>query len=255
MSARAARDVRVTSRESPASIIRKSPLKDRCVSEAEINLMAWSSQIPLCDDLWLEMQARNLGVVEFSILRQMEDTCIGDFYENDRVSMEYAMPLSALSQMWIFSLYEFFRTWRQRAKEIIDTNKKILDAKTNDDEDVIASIIKESQEKEKYIRTGVSWYSLHISKSDDVSFVSEVQDYMRKTEDLFRSVEALRVTIAKHEVPKTNKFVAEAPGYGRVNLATGSIYWFVTLKDDTKINVDRREVANEFFMISDDQEE
>jgi hypothetical protein len=32
----------------------------------------------------------------------------------------FGTPLSALSQMWIFALYEFLRTWRQRAEQLSD---------------------------------------------------------------------------------------------------------------------------------------
>ncbi len=68
---------------------------------------------------------------------------------------------------------------------------------------------------------------------------------------LFRDAEALRVTLAKHEVPKTKGLFAEAPGYGRMSYADGSMYWFVTLKDDSQIKVDRRELGNAFLGIDD----
>jgi hypothetical protein len=36
-------------------------------------------------------------------------------------------------------------------------------------------------------------------------------------EPLFRRIEALRMNLAKHEVPKLHAVPAMAPGYGRIN--------------------------------------
>jgi hypothetical protein len=78
------------------------------------NLFTWRASIPLCDDLWLGMQAQNIAIVD-SVIRHFEQQALQHYYANDRFSMEHLAPLSAMSQMWVFALYEFLRTWLQRA--------------------------------------------------------------------------------------------------------------------------------------------
>ena len=84
----------------------------------------------------------------------------------------------------------------------------------------------------------------------DAAFVASVQTYWDFSEPIFREAEALRVTLAKHEVPKTRGLVAEAPGYGRMNHFTGSMYWAVTLKDESQVQIDRRTLGNDLFGIA-----
>jgi hypothetical protein len=89
------------------------------VSENDFNLFSWSDTIPLCDDLWLGMQARNIAIVDMTILRPMEGEALGEFMRTERTPTMILVSLSALSQMWGFSLYEFLRTWRQRARDLL----------------------------------------------------------------------------------------------------------------------------------------
>jgi hypothetical protein len=53
----------------------------------------WLSGIPLCDDLWLSMQAQNIVVVDL-IVRQFEHEALEAFYENDRFSVDTFIGLS-----------------------------------------------------------------------------------------------------------------------------------------------------------------
>jgi hypothetical protein len=66
-----------------------------------------------------------------------------------------------------------------------------------------------------------------------------------RTERLFRRLEALRVSLAKHEVPGVKESYAMAPGYGRIDMTTGSIYWQVSLRGDEIDIVSRRRIADE----------
>jgi hypothetical protein len=86
--------------------------------EPEFNLFTWHASIPLCDDLWLGMQAQNIAIVDH-IVRQFEQQALQRYYAEDRFSIADLAPLSALSQMWVFALYEFLRTWMQRASKLI----------------------------------------------------------------------------------------------------------------------------------------
>lgn len=65
-------------------------------------------------------------------------------------------------------------------------------------------------------------------------------------EPLFRRLEAVRMRLAKHEVPKTYGMSAIAPGYGRIDMSDGSIYWMIEYKDGTCDIISRRGLADEF---------
>jgi hypothetical protein len=79
-----------------------------------------------------------------------------------------------------------------------------------------------------------------------------VRSYFSKSTPLFGEIEALRVTLAKHQVPQTRGFAAEAPGYARMNYENGALYWQITDRDGAVGKVDRREVSNQLFGIGID---
>lgn len=217
----------------------------------EFNLMDWSGQIPLCDDLWLGMQARNIAIVDQTLVRPLESQALRAYFEQDRTPLDLLLPLSALSQMWIFSLYEFLRTWRQRAKTLVQLSHKMRQLSTGDKDDFVRSAVTEAKEKERLVAIAPSFQSEQIAMIGDVEFVDSVQRYLERTEELFRSVESLRVTLAKHEVPKTRGMVAEAPGYARMSYENGSIYWHIILKDGSTDAVTRRSLSNTFLDIAE----
>ena len=217
----------------------------------QFNILAWSKGIPLCDDVWLGMQARNIAIVDFAIIRDMEDSALAAYLERGRTPMDILLPLSALSQMWVFSLYEFLRTWRQRARELISIANGHISRPEAERNSYLAAAVKKAEEKEKYIRLAPRFHSEHVAQLADPQFAQELKDYYGASEGLFFESDALRVTLAKHEVPKASPFIAEAPGYGRMSYSNGSMYWFVTLKDGSQISVERRDLSNAFFGIDD----
>ncbi len=216
----------------------------------EFNIFSWSRQIPFCDDIWLGMQARNIALVDMGILRPMEADALASYMERERTPVDILMPLSALSQMWVFSLYEFLRTWRQRADYLIkfsDGYNSVQDEEGR--KKYLESAAVAFQNKRRLLRIGPAMYARHLEQFADKAFIEKVIEYKRNTDWLFRDAEALRVTIAKHEIPKTNGLLAEAPGYGRMSYQDGSIYWFILLKDGSQIKIDRRELGDAFLGI------
>lgn len=220
--------------------------------QVDFNVLGWSSQIPLCDDMWLGMQMRNIAFVDLAAIRDMEAQALQEFLDRERTPIHVLLILSAISQMWIFNLYETLRTWRQRAKEIIDHSERFLSLGPREADEYMDTVRKEIERRSAFVRIAPNWNTEHYEKIGDREFVGGVRAYMDLTENVFRQAEALRVTLAKHEIPRTRGLFAEAPGYGRMNTMTGSMYWMVTLKDETGIIVDRRRLANEFFGIDDD---
>ncbi len=223
------------------------------VTEAPpFSVISWYSSIPLCEDLWLGMQAQNIAIVDMTFIRGFEREVVEEYWETDRTPMALR-ALVALSEMWMFALYEFLRTWRQRARELLDLADKCAVLQTDAERKTfVEEAVAKVKLREKLIRVAPFFHAEHVSKIGDAEFVNAVRTYFMKTEPLFRDAEAMRVTVAKHEVPKTPGLIAEAPGYARMDLMTGSVYWSIDLKDDTITVVNRRRIANEFFGLEDD---
>jgi len=60
------------------------------------------------DDLYLGMQAMNVGVVD-SVITEYEYALLSEWFEIERTPTETAIAVSAMSQMWIYGLYEVLR--------------------------------------------------------------------------------------------------------------------------------------------------
>lgn len=220
-------------------------------------LYRWVAEIPLCDDLFLSMQAQNIALVDLLVLRQMEHDLLEHYYANDdRMPLDRAMLVGAMSQMWIYYLYEFLRTWRQRAQELIDAAEELEKQNTPDKKTDVQARQKTAIEKRrKLVRIAPNFYGAQLERVTDPAFVASVRAYRDKTEILFRRVEGVRVTLAKHEIPKTGRhqMFAEAPGYTRFDtIQSGSAYWQFTLKDGSVDIVQRRLIANDFLRITED---
>jgi hypothetical protein len=216
--------------------------------ENQFNIFSWSRDIPFCDDdLWLGMQARNIAMVDMAIIRGIEAEALAAYMERERTPSDILLPLSALSQMWVFSLYEFLRTWRQRARAIIKIHDAGMARPAEERDEYFKKQVESAKEKEEHVRFALTLQSDFVGMASDAKFVQTVREYQDNTEGLFRDAEALRVTLAKHEIPKTKGFVAEAPGYGRMEYLNGSMYWFITLNDGSQLKVCRRELADMFL--------
>ena len=80
--------------------------------------LAWALQsLPLFNDLFLSMQAVNLGMVH-EFLLEIERELLRELVELERTPPN-TIFVSAISQLWVFGLYELLRTWRQRADEVL----------------------------------------------------------------------------------------------------------------------------------------
>ena len=220
----------------------------------EFNLMSWSMALPLGDDVWLGMQARNIAIVDQVFLRPLELEAIQAYAQNDRTPGQILYPLSALSQMWVFSLYEWLRTWRTRAHQLLQLAEQHRSTKPGKKTKLLKTSVEGAKSKERHATGAPTFLSEHVAQVSDPSFIAKIKQYYEKTEGLFSMVEALRVTLAKHEVPKSNKLVAQAPGYARMNLMTGSLYWHFIAENGGLEKIDRRELANAFFDIDEDIE-
>jgi hypothetical protein len=214
------------------------------------NMFTWSSRIPLVDDdLWLGMQARNLAMVDIQVIRHVETAAVREYFRDERTPMPTLMLLSALSQMWIFALYELLRTWRERAKHLIKLADEYETVQARKRQKFLEQVIANAKNKEKHIRIPISVLSEHVSRIADKPFMDKVREYFSKIDGLFSEIEALRVTLAKHQIQGSSRFVAEAPGYARMSYETGSLYWHYLAKEGGLERSERREIADLFFEI------
>jgi hypothetical protein len=220
------------------------------VSREEFSMFSWSAEIPLCDDLWLGMQVRNIAIVDMMVVREIEKENLDGYVENDKPTMHVIMLLSAVSQMWLFSLYEFMRTWREKAKHIISTAEEYRSVLPRKRAKFLETVLTNAEGKLKFVKVAPNFYGRQLAKITDDAFVASVQKYFDDTDGLFHQVEEVRMSLAKHEVARKRGFAAEAPGYGRMSYYTGAIYWQYMTKYGSLEKADRREISNAFLGIT-----
>ena len=98
--------------------------------------------------------------------------------------------------------------------------------------DVQRSVIAEEME-EHFYREGFRKVEV------DRSYAAFLTTALDKVEPIFRKIEDLRITLARHEIPKTYRrgkpaVRAVSPGYARIDTLrmTGALCWFIEKKDD-----------------------
>ena len=198
----------------------------------------------LGDDMYLRMQAINLGFVD-DFLADLETQLLAEYRALDKTPLDSAAFVSALSQLWIFGVYELLRTWRQRARDALSLAEVLNSTDTDAREARLHRERERMRETSPYGEAIVDdrWRIVErISK--DQSFVEAIRTALDKTEWVFRRIEALRVHLAKHEVPKQKGSPALAPGYGRINMENGSIYYQFLVRPPEVDVLSRRDVAD-----------
>ena len=194
---------------------------------------ALSSLTLLGDDLYLRMQANNVAMVDKFIM-DVEADALRQLIEAERTPMN-AMFLSAQTQMWIFAVYEIFRTWRENAKDAVKLHAhgglplKIQSLRKHSDFRHFGREIRAKQ-LERVLK--------------DASIISRIEEDLRLTHILFFSLEHLRISFAKHQVRGKPKSIAYAPGYGRIDDQCGSLNY--ELSDNAVIwgTISRRQIAD-----------
>lgn len=162
-----------------------------------------------------------------------------------------AMHVSAWSQMWVFAFYELFRTWRQKAREVRDYAASL---QSSSDPAKTASDFRASFEKSTAVsRTAevFEWPLFEEAERAPEATVGLIARALEIVDPLYRRLEAVRMTLAKHEVPKARGVRASAPGYGRIDLSSGSINWMIDYKDGSSEIISRRDLAEEFESLAE----
>lgn len=193
----------------------------------------------LDDDTALVMQALNLAIVDHVIM-ELEENLLKQLSAEERTPVPEATLVSALSQMWIFAAYEILRTWRQRVAEI---EKLVNEGKL---ESALAAIEADKprdpmhygrQKKAKQIR--------RLIKNPEL--IADIERDKRRIAIIFLQLEAIRIRLAKHEMPTKSGggTLSRLPGYGRINRLSGSLDYDLDYDDMTTLGtINRREIAD-----------
>ena len=223
------------------------------VRQHDFDLHAWVGTIPMTDDLYLGLQAQNIARVETSVLRRWESDVLD---EQEADPGNYQGPkyreLLALSQMWVFGVYEFLRTWRQRARFLKQFEDKYKQLATRAEREVyLKDLESKARDKARLATRFPVYYPDHVAKIADPAFMQSVRSYYDETEKLWLELSTVRMPAAKHELPKKHgqdALLADAPGIGLPDRATGSILWQV-IRDGKQTTIMRRDLADKFFEI------
>ena len=205
-------------------------MADQGISFADLE---WN--LPLFEDLFLNMQGQNVMLVDF-YLQDLEGELLREYIESERTPFPATLIVSALNQMWIFGLYELLRTWRQRVRDLKQkAPKTAVPPPANGPE---------AEPAPTELATLYPQRQLQRLR-DDPTFAADLNEAYDRIEPLFRRIEALRMNLAKHEVPKMKGVPALAPGYGRIDMMSGSMVWQVDLGNMVVDMVSRRSLADQ----------
>lgn len=216
------------------------PLDDNDANARGLNEVL--RDLPLLDEVFLGMQAMNVDLVD-DYLEEQEERLLQEYIERERAPIPTALFVSALSQMWVFAAYELVRTWRERVQEILQWARTLA---TLDGDERAAAVAAKREEIERRASEArdaeVRWQV--FERVDDPGFVEELRSALNRTEVAYHAVEAVRLTLAKHEVPRRRGVWAGAPGYGRIDMSNGSIYWQLELGRNEVAIVSRNDLAD-----------
>jgi len=186
----------------------------------------------LFDDHFLGMQAMNIGIVD-PFITDLEHDLLREFIEIERTPMQQALFVSAQSQMWIFSVYELLRTWRERSRKLIKNKKsgglQLFIKKHEDGDEINAAAAIQVHQAKRMLA--------------DKDFETTLNEHLQLMEPPFRCAEELRMILAKHEVAGHGTLIPLAPGYGRINMLCGSMDYQVHGRNGDTYLVNRRDLA------------
>jgi len=80
---------------------------------------------------------------------------------------------------------------------------------------------------------------------EDPSRMEAIVDDLKRTYIPFARLEAIRVSLAKHEVHKRHNSVALNPGYGRINQWCGALDYEIELGGTSLGTINRRDIAEQ----------
>jgi hypothetical protein len=192
-------------------------------------------------DMYLRMQATNVGMVDVFLMR-IETQLRTTLADDDGPDVELGFLLSAMSQMWIFAVYELLRTWRERAT----TTLKLLR------ENKLAQRIEALDAEYGVEHVNGKMLADQLRKVlENPACALEIEEHLRRAYIPFARLDALRVTLAKHEVKGERGSIAYAPGYGRFNQWCGAVEYMIGRGNVINDQINRRDIADDLRALWD----
>ena len=194
----------------------------------DIPLSDFEWTLPLFDDPHLKEQGQNVLLIDV-YLRFLERDLVKEYVEGVGHPVVAARVASALSHMWALAVYELLRTWRERVRKLKQDAQKPF-----------SPIIKEAN------RWATFLLRIHLDKlREDSSFAKELDRAYTRVEPVFRKFEALRMNLAKHQVPKMKGVPAMEPGNTAIDKETGCVAWMIDLGNKKYELFYRQSLGNE----------
>jgi hypothetical protein len=205
--------------------------------------------LPLVDgDHYIGMQATNLAIIA-AMLKPMEDDVAGEYAYTDRLPIDGFLRISALSQLWIFGVYEFLRTWRQWVEDVLKRCNSLdsLDAERRNEQ--LKQGLEDLRRESRASPGGVPYSRGFELAATDSGYRQRLQEALYRSDLPFRRIEAVRIHLAKHEIPKGNEYGSGA-GYGRIDVDR-SVQFHVPLGDNEVTMVSRRGIEKALRRMAD----
>ncbi|OWU68264.1 hypothetical protein ATO2_12880 [Roseovarius sp. 22II1-1F6A] len=208
----------------------------RVLKPEEIDWSALPSaliSLQMFDDPYMRMQATNLGLVD-QFLTGLEFEVLRENFKDDR-DLSSIFFLNAQSQMWMFSVYELLRTWRQ----LINDTLQLLEKGTLQDR------IDELRQDQDFQHPGMEIRAEQLRRVLEATDSRRLmEEDLRVTHVLYRQIDHLRVALAKHEVKGRRRSIALAPGYGIMDTWSGSLQYELEAGQVSLGTLSRRNVAD-----------
>jgi hypothetical protein len=189
----------------------------------------------LFDSPDLSLQSINVCIVD-QFITQLEYKLLKAKFDEERTAIDQAIFVTAQSHMWIFAVYELFRTWRDHAKNILKwSENRILEQMRDGMQEgsYNQSVIVRKQQLQQFI--------------DTPTLVSVLARDIARTDIIFYLIEAIRIRLAKHELPKVNPNSRRprSPTHGMINQWCGSLDYELEDGIDAILGaINRRDIAD-----------
>ena len=207
--------------------------------------------LPLFDGVFLQMQAENVAIVH-AHLAGLEEEMVCQYEERGQAPHKTVALVSALSQMWIFALYEMLRTWRQMVDELISHRRELRP--TQGQPGVQEKGTKLGSKRAASYQLAVSEEFLDTAYNEafrkverDGTYAQQLESALAAVTLVFGRIADLRVALAKHELPGIRGVRAYATDYAKIDVGSRSLQWMVERKDGTSEAISRRALVQELL--------
>lgn len=201
------------------------------------------------DDHYIGMQATNLAAVD-SLIEPMEDDLAAEHSFTERLPFDKFLPVSALTQLWSFGVYEFLRTWRQRLGSVLRRSDALARLHPDERRLRLEGELAELRRPSPESPGGVPDWKGFERAAVDAEYRESLREALYRSDLPFRRIESVRLHLAKHEVPKADKQYGAGAGYGRIDIDR-SIQFHIPLGKNEVTMISRRGIVRDLRRMGD----